>query len=190
MGSPSEHASAVLALLADRPPTLGDGHLVCIDGPAGSGKTTLAEEIAARRPDAVVVHTDELLCGWHGLPQLAGTVAELVRPLASGRPGRWRRWDWYASRWAEWHTVAPGPLLVLEGVGSWSPAIAPWVTVLAWVEAPADLRRRRGLARDGDVFAPYWDQWAEDEGRLFARTRARDHADLVVATAAVGCPDA
>lgn len=182
MATPSDPAAEVLALLGDRRPALGGGHLVCVDGPAGSGKTTLAERIAERRPDAVVVHTDELLEGWAGLPRLAATVAALVEPLRSGRPGRWRRWDWHAARWAEWHEVAPGGLLVLEGVGSWSPAIAPWVGALVWLEAPHDVRRERGLSRDGEAFAPYWDQWAADEVVLFDALRTRDHADIVIAT--------
>ena len=36
----------MLALAASRPPTLGAGRLVCVDGPAGSGKTTLARALA------------------------------------------------------------------------------------------------------------------------------------------------
>jgi hypothetical protein len=56
------------------------------------------------------------------------------------------------------------------------------VTTLVWVEAPDDVRKRRGLARDGDDFAPYWDQWALDEAVLFARNGTREHADLHVRT--------
>lgn len=168
--------------MSGRPPTLGRGRLLCIDGPAGSGKTTLAAAVAALAPEVTVVHTDDLLAGWHGLLGLAATVHALVAPLAAGRDGTWTRWDWHASDWAEQQRVSPGGLLVLEGVGSWSPAIAPWVGALAWVEAPYDVRRARGLARDGDDFAPHWQQWAADEAALFARDRTRDHADLVVAT--------
>lgn len=164
------------------PPTLGRGRLICIDGPAGSGKTTLAAAVARVTPGATVVHTDDLLAGWHGLPGLAATVHTLLAPLAAGQTGTWTRWDWAAGAWAESHAVSPGGLLVLEGVGSWSPAIAPWVGVLAWVEAPYDVRKARGLARDGDDFAPHWEQWAADEAALFARDGRRAHADLVVAT--------
>lgn len=176
------HARAVLDLTTARPATLGAGRLVCIDGPAGSGKTTLAARLAALAPEAVVLHTDDMLAGWSGLPGLAATLAALLGPLARGEPGRWRRWDWHDGGWAETCTVAPPKLLVLEGVGCWSPAIAGLVTTLVWVEAPAPVRRARGLARDGDAFAPHWEQWAREEAELFARHGTRDHADLVVAT--------
>ncbi|GAA1959211.1 AAA family ATPase [Nocardioides panacihumi] len=182
MGSPSDDAREVLALTLARPATLGRGRLVCVDGPTGSGKTTLAAALAELAPDAVVVHTDEMLEGWDGLVGLAAAVQALLEPLARDEVGTWRRWDWLAGAWAETHALAPTGLLVLEGVGSWSPYLAPWVTALVWTDAPRDLRMRRGIDRDGDTFAPYWAQWARDEDALFARDRTRDHADVVVTT--------
>ena len=173
--------------VADRvlsaPPTLGPGRLVCIDGPAGSGKTTLSAALAGVVPDAQVVHCDELLEGWRGLPGLTGTVAALLAPLAAGEVGRWRRWDWIAYEWAETHQVQPGGLLVLDGVGSWSPAIADLVGVLVWVEAESAQRLARGLARDGEAMRAQWEQWRLDEDALFDRLDTRAHADLLVDTA-------
>ena len=61
----AEVASRVLAA----PPTLGTGRLVCVDGPAGSGKTTVAAALADVVPDAHVVHCDELLEGWPSLQE-------------------------------------------------------------------------------------------------------------------------
>jgi uridine kinase len=155
---------------------------VCIDGPAGSGKTTLAHAVVRVVPGAQLVHCDDLLQGWRGLPGLAATVAALLAPLARGEVGTWRRWDWLADDWAEAHQVTPGGLLVIEGVGSWSPAIADLVGTLVWVEADPDLRLERGLARDGEAMRPAWLQWRIDEDALFAAHRTRDHADLVVQT--------
>lgn len=175
-------AAAVVTRVLTAPPTLGVGRLICVDGPAGAGKTTLAGVIAGRVPTAVVVHCDDLLQGWRGLSGLAATVAGLLGPLAEDRPGRWRRWDWVADAWAETHTVEPGGLLVIEGVGSWSPAIAPWVGALVWVEAPSELRLERGIARDGEAMRPHWVRWRRDEDDLFARIGTRDHADVVVVT--------
>ncbi|PVG82999.1 4-amino-4-deoxy-L-arabinose transferase [Nocardioides gansuensis] len=178
----TEAAREVVAFVRSRPPTLGTGRLVCVDGPAGSGKTTLAAAVAALAPDAVVVHTDELLEGWPGLPGLAATIEALLVPLAEGRTGRWRRWDWHASAWAETHEVAPGGLLVVEGVGSWAPAYSALVGCLAWVEADPDVRLDRGLERDGEQMRGHWLQWRQDEDELHARLRTREHADVVLTT--------
>lgn len=179
---PPAAAAAVVARAESRPPTLGTGRLVCIDGLAGAGKTTLAAAIGRLRQDAVVLATDEMLEGWRGLPGIGASIEALLRPLAAGRTGRWRRWDWYADRWAEWHEVSPVPLLVLEGVGSAAAAYADLVTTLVWVEAPRDLRLERGIARDGERMREDWERWLEDEAALHERERAQDRADLVLRT--------
>jgi uridine kinase len=170
----------VLGLAASHPPTLGEGRLVCVDGPAGSGKTTLAAGIGRAAPDATVVHMDDLYEGWDGLPTVDAQLANLLQPLSEGHTGSYRRWDWPAARWAEQVDVRPAPLLVIEGVGSGSLVAAPFTTVLVWVEAPYDLRMSRGIERDGDAFAPYWESWAAAEEEHFARHRTRERADLRV----------
>lgn len=170
----------VLDLLEARAPTLGSGRLLCVDGPAGSGKTTLAAGVREHRPTARVLHMDDLYAGWGGLPRVDVQLATLLHPLARGRAGRYRRWDWHSDAWAEEVLVEPCPLLVLEGVGSGSRVTEGLATVLVWVEAPHDLRMQRGLARDGDAFAPHWERWAESERTHFAAHRTRERADLLV----------
>ncbi len=192
MASPSDAASLPRAAveLAARavehalasPPTLGDGRLICIDGLAGAGKTTVGRALAALRPDATVLATDEMLEDWSGLPGLGATIERLVRPLAEGRPGTWRRWDWYADDWAEEHVVHPGPLLVLEGVGSAAASYDDLVTTLVWVQAQRDVRLARGIARDGEGMRQHWLRWLDDEAALHAREGTRDRADLVMTT--------
>lgn len=167
-----------------RPATLRAGRLLCIDGRAGSGKTTLglaAYRAAAEVGSARLVHMDDLYEGWGGLLEVAATVErDLVGPLAAGRPAGYHRFDWHLDRLAEWRDVGPVDLLVLEGVGSGSHRYADAITSLVWVEAPRDLRLARGVARDGDAMLPRWRAWMTDEDRLFARERTRERADVVV----------
>ena len=176
---------AIQRMALDREPTLGAGRLICVDGPAGSGKTTLAEALRAgfdelNQRRARLVHMDDLYAGWSGLGQVDEQLDGLLRPLAEGRSGEYRRYDWVEGRFAETVVVEPAPLLVLEGVGSGAARFAELQTVLVWVEAPYDLRMRRGLDRDGDAFAPYWEQWARDEAVLFERDQTRARADVRV----------
>ena len=176
--------TAVLARLEQRPATLGAGRLLCIDGPAGAGKTTLAEAVAASATSegrsGRAVHMDDLYPGWSGLPHIDEQLDALLLPLGEGRTGSYRRYDWSAGRFAETVTVEPASLLVLEGVGSGASRFDPLRSLLVWVEAPHDVRMARGLERDGDTFAPHWERWAEDEAELFARERTRTRADVVV----------
>lgn len=175
-----EAPALVLDLVRSRPATLGRGRLVAIDGPAGAGKTTLAAGVAAAARGAVVIHMDDLYEGWAGLPRVDRQLDGLLRPLADCLPGSYRRFDWHAGEFAETVTVEPTDLLVLEGVGSGCRRHDDLIGVLVWVEAPYDLRLRRGIERDGEAFAPHWKAWAEAEDVHFARHRTRERADLVV----------
>jgi uridine kinase len=174
-------AAEVLAHARSRPATLGAGRLVAVDGPAGSGKSTLAAEVAALA-GAPLLHLDDLYPGWGGLLDVDPVVLGVLEPLAQGRPGRYRRYDWYAGQYQETHHVEPGPLLVLEGVGAGNRAWAPLVTTLVWVEASPGLRKDRALARDGAALREHWDAWTRDETRLFAEQDTCARADLVVRT--------
>jgi vacuolar-type H+-ATPase catalytic subunit A/Vma1 len=173
------NAQRVLDLVLSREPTLAGGRLLCIDGPAGSGKTTLAADVADLSA-AAVFHMDDMFEGWDGMPTITGQLESLLRPLATGRSGTYRRWDWAGNTWAETVVVPPAPLLVLEGVGSGSTVVEELITVLAWVEVPFDLRLERGLRRGGIGVDENWRQWAIAEQDLFARERTRERADVVL----------
>ena len=178
--SPAAAARLALDLAHARPATLGRTRLVVVDGPAGSGKSTLAAAIAELAPEARVVHMDDLYDGWTGLGSVSRQLNTLVRPLALGRPGFYRRYDWHRGEYAETVDVEPPPLLVLEGVGSGAAELTAFITVLVWVTAPRPLRRERGLERDGEALAPQWDGWMRQEDALFASQRTAERADLVV----------
>jgi uridine kinase len=173
-------ARLVLDLAYARSPTLGETRLVSVDGPAGSGKTTLAATIAELDPGALVIHMDDLYDGWTGLDDVARQLSTLVRPLVAGKPGFYRRYDWHRREFAETVDVEPPPLLVLEGVGSGRAELGTLLTVLVWVSAPRELRRERGLARDGEEMAPQWDGWMRQEDAHFATQRTAERADIVV----------
>ncbi|MEZ0449767.1 uridine kinase [Cellulomonas sp. ICMP 17802] len=174
-------AEQVVATVRARPPRLGPVRLVCVDGPAGSGKSTAAAAIAAvAGPTSTVLHLDDLYEGWSGLegslwPRLA---AQVLEPLRRGRPGRYQRYDWPTGAFAEWVDVPVPDVLVLEGCGSARRAADAVAVLRVWVEAPADLRLERGLARDGADAREHWLTWMDEESAHFARERTRERADL------------
>ncbi|MGH3351177.1 MAG: 4-amino-4-deoxy-L-arabinose transferase [Nocardioides sp.] len=177
-----ENAAGDLVLIAtSRPATLGPGRLICVDGPAGSGKTTLARKLTDAT-GAPTIHMDDLYAGWDGIAEGIAQFETILLPLVEGAPGSYRRYDWHAGEFAETVMVPPAPLLVIEGVGSGAAAYAGFRTALAWVDAPEDVRRSRGTERDGDTFAPRWDAWAAAETELFARELTAARADIIVTT--------
>ncbi|MGY1638826.1 uridine kinase [Geodermatophilus sp. SYSU D00742] len=172
--------AALAALVRTAAPRLGSTRLVCVDGPAGSGKTTLAAGLAAEL-GATVVHMDDLYAGWTLTGAFARLAAGVLRPLAAGRAGAYHRFDWTAGRFAADPTpVPPGGVLVVEGCGSCPRAADPWTALRIWVEAPPEVRLARGLARDGTALEPEWRRWQVTEAAAFAAEGTRDRADVRV----------
>jgi len=182
---PATTFQGLAAQVRAAPPRLGGTRLVCVDGPAGSGKTTFGRLLAAAL-DAPLVHMDDLYAGWTLVGAGARLAAGVLRPLRAGRPGSYHRYDWHAGAFAASPTVVPVAVgLVVEGCGSSPPALDPFTTLQVWVEAPAGLRLDRGVARDGEPLRAEWLRWQQREAALFAAERTRERADLRVD----GAPD-
>ena len=156
--------------------------MVAIDGRSGAGKTRFAEELC-RELGAPVVSLEGLYGGWDGLERGIGVlVSEVLEPLAAGRAARVPRYDWVARGWAEPAVLEPPEVLIVEGVGAGARRAAAFESLLVWLDAPAAVRKQRALDRDGETFAPHWDQWAAQEDAMLARERTPERADLVLRT--------
>lgn len=163
-------------------PRAGETRVVAVDGRSGAGKTTLARRLAEQL-GATLVQLEDLYDGWDGLEAgIAVAATDVLAPLAAGRAGAYRRYDWHAGRYAEQHPVPAGGTVVLEGVGAAAAAIAPFAAATIWVEAPREVRRQRALGRseDGDAYVGHWDGWARQERIYLDRDRPDERADLVV----------
>jgi len=170
------------AWVRSAPPRLGSTRLVVVDGPAGSGKTTLADGLAAALGAAAVVHMDDLYDGWSGLGP--GVWDRLLRqvldPLAAGRPARYQVYDWARGRFDRWVDLPVPEVLVVEGVGAGAEPVEGRASLRVWVEAAPDVRLARGLARDGEALRDEWLRWAQRERAHFGADRTRERADVLV----------
>jgi uridine kinase len=177
---------AVVARVRAARPTVGPVRLVLVDGPAGSGKTTVAAALAAALEDAPVVHTDELCEGWavvaghadseDAFAVLAERVAGwLLDAWEQGRPGEHPVWDWTRDRWtSEPRSVPAASVVVLEGVGMAAASLRARAVAAIWVEHPdAAERLRRVLARDGAALEEQMRRWQDEESRWFAHDGTR-----------------
>ncbi|MBO1766268.1 hypothetical protein JOB34_05525 [Allobranchiibius sp. GilTou38] len=157
--------------------------VVAIDGRGGAGKSSLAALVAPLLDDAPVVHMDDIYPGWDGLARAVPLLVEQVlAPLARGERAAYRRYDWVAGAYAETLVVPPQRYVVVEGVGSSVGAARAYADVRVWVQAPTDLRRRRGEDRDGGGFAGHWERWAAQETSLFDADGTPEHAHLTIET--------
>jgi uridine kinase len=185
----------------DAAPGCGRTRLVLIDGPAGSGKSTLANRLAVAlggeasagagtfRPDAPlaegaevqILHGDDLYEGWDGLATLAEVLLEqILEPLAAGGEGTFRMWDWVEGRRTHEIRVPQREFLIIEGVGVGMPRARELAVLTVFVDAPADERLRRGIARDGEDMLGEWQRWQATETDHLAAAGLPAAADVVL----------
>jgi hypothetical protein len=155
--------------------------VIGVDGLSGSGKSGFARRLAAELA-AQVLNADDLVPGWDALAESTPLLTEWVlRPLAAGRPGRWRRYDWMADQPGEWADIEPGDFLVVEGCCVGLPPAAATLSYLIWIDTPAAERRRRLERRpDWSTYQPFVERWARQEDALQADADTQGRADLVV----------
>ena len=100
-------------------------------------------------------------------------------------PHRWWLWLWASQlgvAWLWWRhgwQVGPADVLLIVGCGSSSRALAQFVDVSVWIEAPEAVRRARVTLREGDPSA-WWGLWAAQEERLLEQRDSRVLATYVV----------
>ena len=150
---------------------------VLIDGRSGSGKTELAKRMVLALPGSQLVRLDDLYPGWGGLEAGSKHVHDYV--LSASAP-RWQRWDWTDGTPAEWHVLDPSRPIIIEGCGALSRANRALADYGIWMELDEPTRKARALARDGDAYAPHWDEWAAQEQAFIDREQPRQLADQVV----------
>ena len=171
------------ARIAELPPLAGQTRVIAVDGPAGSGKTTLAAQLGERLDDSLVLNTDQLYPGWDGLEDGAQRlVDDVLLPLSAGLAAAVRPWDWSSGSEGEPRELPACATLIVDGAGCGSRAGAPFLSMIIWLDAEPEVRQRRALDRDGEMFAPHWESWAEQERALFEREQTRQRADLIILT--------
>jgi uridine kinase len=178
--APREATARIGAALRSAPARAGRTRVVAVDGRSGSGKTRLAGLLRGEL-GAPVVSLEDLYGGWEGLePGIDLLVTEVLEPLAAGRTARVPRYDWITRTWGESAPLDPPGLLIVEGVGAGARRAAGFESLVVWLEAAADVRKKRALDRDGETFAPYWDYWAAQEDAMLARERTPERADVLI----------
>lgn len=156
-----------------------DYPLVTIDGPCASGKTTLAEQLREKLPEAAVVHTDDFV-----IPHARKTperlavpggncdrerlVSEVILPWKQGLPVGVRRYDCKGDRILEAEPLGDCRILILEGSYCNLPEVRRYADVRIFLNTAPDVRRRRLEARETpESLRRFDDRWIPLENAYF-----------------------
>ncbi|NND02604.1 MAG: AAA family ATPase [Acidimicrobiia bacterium] len=158
----------------------GPVRLVGIDGPGGAGKSTFAAGLADAAGGAPVVHTDDFASAQHPTDWWPRMLAQVIEPLRRCDVARFQRHDWASESLAEWHTVEPAPIVIIEGVSAGRSEWAELLSFVIWIDTPREERLRRGVERDGPGAGNDWELWMAEEDIHFALDATRERADVVI----------
>jgi para-aminobenzoate synthetase len=185
--------------------------VVALDGPSGSGKSSLARELATRTR-ATVIPTDDFFAAeltaadwdarsaaerardaldWRRLRQSA------LEPLRNGQPALWYPFDFSAGERPDGSysmsttTVRrePAPVVIVEGAYSTRPELADLIDLAVLVDAPAAIRHERLATREDPAFLEAWHRrWDDAEAFYFSRVRPASSFDFVIDTLCAPVP--
>lgn len=161
----------------------GSARIIAIDGPAGSGKTTLADELCDRLSDCTVVHMDDLYDGWNQdlISELCGRIeTQILKPMSLGHKASYQAYDWHQGLFTNTQTIDNPEFLILEGVGAANPKLKQYFALSIWVEAQPTLLLDRLIARDGQQMRDRLVTWQVHEAEYFKELDVRSSVDLVV----------
>ena len=135
--------------------------LVAIDGYAGAGKSTLAAWLADQLAQCQVISLDDFYRPLSADQQAelaaedavqayletASVVDQVLRPLRDGHEAAWQALDWVSQAWVPRTPLLPRGVILIEGVFSTHADFLPWLDNSVLVEAGAQIRHQRVLAR-------------------------------------------
>lgn len=170
--------------------------LVALDGRSAAGKSTLAAAVAPL-VEAGVIDGDDFYSGGTAAEWDAMSPAEKVdhcidwrrqRPvleaLSRGETAGWHRYDWETDDGRLEKTLVKceaAPVIVLDGAYSARPELADLFDLRVLYDAPAELRRRRLIQREGEDHQAAWNaRWDEAEQWYFSRVMLPEAFDLVI----------
>lgn len=161
--------------------------IIAIDGPAGAGKTTLAQVIKlalADRYEVNVLHMDSLYDGWEGAlgPQLGQTLTYAVKSHRASQNLTLSFYDWTHAHFQQAQEIPAKELLILEGVGSGQSAIRSELTALIWIGVDEKVGLERVLERDGDYISNQMQRWLTTQAQHFLLEKTEESADFSLTT--------
>ena len=167
--------------------------VLALDGRCGSGKTTLANGLAAQLPGCTLLRTDDFylppaqrIPDWAHTPcanmDLTRLRDEALRLTYAGQTVAYRAYSCREGAYLPTVQLPAQPLVILEGSYSHHPLLRPYETLRGFVTCAKPEQTRRLQAREGARYADFAARWVPLEEGYFAQYGIAENADFVVET--------
>ena len=157
--------------------------LYAIDGPAGAGKTTYAEQLEAElsvNATVKIIHMDDLYNGWDNA--LSNALSEILDRISTahlaGRECVIKKFNWSTMQFDSEEIITPTDFLIIEGVGAAQQIVRESGAITYWLDIEAEIGLQRVLARDGAHIEVQMRQWQIDQDKHFARDETRENCEF------------
>ena len=157
--------------------------LLAIDGPAGSGKTTLAAKLQSEYQlvsTVQVIHMDDLYNGWeHALSEeLTLKLSEIVQAHKGGKSFYVKKFNWNTMEFGDAELIQPAEVLILEGVGAAQKIVRDAGAKSYWIETLPEIGLQRVLDRDGHHLGDLMLGWQSYQDAHFKKDKTAENCDV------------
>lgn len=165
--------------------------VLAIDGPAASGKSTLAAALA-KHFHAAVIHMDDFFLRPEqrtparyaepgGNFDRERFLSEVVPHLKNGQAFSYRRFDCASMALGETVTIPAAALVIVEGSYSHHPVLSHEYDMKLFLEISSTAQKKRILARNGEEgWKQFSTRWIPLEQSYFSAFSTREAADFVL----------
>ncbi len=172
--------------------SMGKSVIIAIDGPCGSGKTTVSDVIASSGTECNIFHTDDFFLPpekrtSQRLSETGGNfdrerfLEDLLIPLREGKVFDYRPFDCCTMSLKEPVKVLPRRINIIEGVYSMHPELESFYDISVYADTDECIRRERLIKREGVQKAQiYFERWIPIENRYFEEFRIKDRCGYII----------
>lgn len=173
--------SELVELIQSLSTKCGETKLICIDGPAGSGKTTLANSLSRYLDNCPIVHMDEIYEGWEDAlsKKTSNDLYKwVVQPLLDKQVIEFFKFDWALNKRNEKVVIENHPYLIIEGVGSSVKKVSEHACLKIWIEVEQNIGIQRVLNRDGQQIKAQMLNWQIQEMKYFKENKTKENSNI------------
>lgn len=122
--------------------------LIAIDGVGGAGKTSLAELLKKKLENSIIVQLDDFYFPTLQAANLLRLKEQVLLPLYNHQEAKYQKYEWKTESFSDWHILKPKGTFIFEGVYALDKTIRNYYDLKIWIDYPADMGLKRGIARD------------------------------------------